>query len=114
MAFIESLNQINSKKSKKERKFNNLWDAMLVEPMEPYFEYFTTPRNISFCKRGKLYNIWKNYIVTETGRTSHFSLMERMKLVNQIIISSMNINFLIEKGNINKIFALNDNYELFG
>ncbi len=59
-----------------------IWDYIGINPMNPYAEYFRIPENISFKKRCKCNQVWQNYIVTENGRISVFSKMERMKLMN--------------------------------
>ena len=91
-----------------------MWNYLKIDPIEPYVDYFATPGNVGFQKKAKLNAIWKKYVVTENGRISIFANMERIKLVYSTIMSYININYFIENEYINKIFALNDDYELRG
>jgi hypothetical protein len=52
---------------------------------------------MNFKRRTKIGNIWKKYEVTENGRISVFSMIERLKLVDAIIIKTINVNFVTNK-----------------
>lgn len=58
--------------------------------------------------------MWQNYIVSEGGKLSQFSNMERIKLASKSLHQAININFLLESKYIIDIFPLNEYYELFG
>ena len=87
---------------------------MGIGPLEAYVDYQQTPKSISFKKKSKLNALWKNYQLTENGKVSLFSAMERLKLVNSTMLKAINIHHMITKEFVTKIFYLNDSYELFG
>ena len=72
----------------------SMWDIKNIELMEPTIEYIV-PSTLTFKRRTKINTIWKKYEVTENGRISIFSTMERLKLVYAAIMQSININYLI-------------------
>lgn len=112
MKFVNS--DIYAIKGKKPRPLQTFWAYLGLDPIEPYVDYFKTPKNISFNKFSKLEAIWKNYQITENGRVSLFSCMERVKLVHKMVHNSSNFQYLIENKLVDQVFALNDEYELFG
>lgn len=91
-----------------------MWDREGMNPIDPYFEYFITPEKIGTKKSYNCKVIWKHYINTENGRCSLFSNMERLKLVNSTILKCLNINYILNQHLIEKVFPLNDLYELNG
>ena len=68
----------------------------------------------SFKKKAKLNSIWQGYIISEKGRASLFSNMERYKLINIALNRAINVNFLVNSKFIMEVFILNDEYELSG
>ena len=110
--FLKALEVINY--SNKKGHLMNLWNFLNLKPIEPAVEYVNIPENISFKKRWMMSMLWKKFQVTETGYTSIFSCMERLKLVTSTINHGMNLNYLIEQKYIKSVFALNDDYELHG
>lgn len=59
-------------------------------------------------------SIWKKYTVTETGKISLFSTMERMKLNNLALGERVNFSILFSRNLAISAFCLSDEYELFG
>ena len=64
---------------------------------------------MNFKRRTKIGNIWKKYEVTENGRISVFSMIERLKLVDAIIIKTINVNFVTNKKIIEQVKKLTYN-----
>lgn len=62
-----------------------MWDLKDLEILEPTFEYFVPPNNLSYKRKCKINTIWKKYEVTESKRISLFSNMERLKIVYSAI-----------------------------
>ena len=63
-----------------------MWDTSSIDFFEPNYEYFIPNNTLSFKKRRKINTLWKKYQVTENGRISLFSSLERIKLVNRAIV----------------------------
>lgn len=59
-------------------------------------------------------SIWKKYSISETGRTSLFSTMERMKLTNLALGEKVNFSILFSRKLAEAAFCLNDDFELHG
>ena len=74
--------------------FKNIWDRIGFKEQPCFYEYFTLPSNISFKKRLKADIIWQGHILTETGRVSQFSNMERLKLINSTILKAFNVYYV--------------------
>lgn len=91
-----------------------LWDYEQFHIIQPSFEYLSPTSTMSFKKKCKILTIWRKYQISESGRVSNFSIMERLKLVNLMIYQTINVPYLLNGGLMSKIFALNDHYELFG
>ena len=108
--FKEAIQMINYSK----KLLFNIWDMLEIEYFQPKSGFFLNPTNISFKNKSKINAIWKKYQTTETGNVSIFHNLERIKLVNQVLNDSMNLNLLIELDFIKHIFPLNDSYELAG
>jgi hypothetical protein len=70
-----------------------MWDLQNFELFEPSFEYFIPHNNLSYKRRCKINTIWKKYEVTESGRISLFSSMERLKLTYASILQTINLNY---------------------
>lgn len=87
---------------------------MNVVPQGAHVNYFRTPTNVSFKKKTKINQIWKNYVVSQTGRVSQISNMERVKLINLSIQKAANLYYLQEKDYIKQYFYMNDQFDLFG
>lgn len=85
-----------------------------MDIIDPHVEFYKTPIEISSSKQKKCQVVWKNYVVSENGRTSLFSQMERIKLVYSTLEKTLNVNFIIDSNFLTKIFPLNDPFELKG
>jgi hypothetical protein len=59
-------------------------------------------------------SIWKKYRVSETGRISLFSPMERLKLNNLVLSERVNFSILFSRDLAIAAFCLNDDFELHG
>jgi hypothetical protein len=66
----------------RKRCLKNIWEHLEMELFESTSHYFVAPKSISFKRRRKVNTIWKKYEITENGRISIFSTMERLKLVD--------------------------------
>lgn len=77
-------------------RMKSLWDYNGEKMFEPSAEYFVPTKRVqTFKSRCKVNIIWKKYEVSESGRISIFSLMERIKLVYASVLQNVNINYLI-------------------
>lgn len=52
--------------------------------------------------------------MTESGKISLFSSMERLKLAFSTVSKAIKPNFLMDNKVLKNVFALNDNFELLG
>ncbi|CAD8208434.1 unnamed protein product [Paramecium octaurelia] len=77
-------------------------------------EYTVSGRRFSYKKKSRINTIWKKYQVSESGRISVFSIMERIKLANYLVNQAINIPYIFNKSYLEQIFGLNDQYELNG
>lgn len=133
--FLEGLQVVNLPYRPK-KVLKNMWDVLVfnkfivmlyniifillyyiiqgLEPFEFHMKYFDCEKNISFKKQIKCQALWKNYQVTESGKISLFSSMERLKLAFSTVSKAIKPNFLMDNKVLKNVFALNDNFELLG
>ncbi|KRX03631.1 hypothetical protein PPERSA_04183 [Pseudocohnilembus persalinus] len=98
----------------KTKKLKNLWDRMNMKPIDPHVQYSRIKKEISYKKKYKYQVIWQNYTVSESGRTSLFNSMERIKLTYSTMQKAMNLSYLLNQRLICQIFPLHDKYEIQG
>ena len=91
-----------------------MWDLIETEPFESFIPYQITEKRLAFSQRNKLNALWKKYCITETGKTSIFSVMERLKMNSLCLGEKISFNMLFSEEYVLSTFCLNDSYELHG
>ena len=86
---------------RKKKYVKNLWDRIGVRPIAPYAKYDPS------------HNIWRNYQINERKDRRVFRSMDRIKLLNNIILDSFNIYELINSCVVESYFPLHDRYFLY-
>lgn len=86
----------------KRKYVKNLWDRIGVRPIAPYSKYDPS------------HNIWRNYQINERKDRKRFRSMDRIKLLNNILLDSFNIFELQNSSIIESYFGLHDRYFLYG
>ncbi|CAD8106362.1 unnamed protein product [Paramecium primaurelia] len=114
MNYLELLQEGLEVTNYQNRQLFTIWDIIGIQPFEPFIPYNITPKNVAFSSQIKLNSIWKKYRVTETGRISLFSTMERMKLNNLALGEKINFSILFSRHLAISAFCLSDDFELFG
>ena len=89
----------------RKKVLKNMWDWLDLPPVAPY-----TP----FIGSNELTYIWRKYEINEKWDRSLFLQMERIKIVNTMLLKEINILGLMENKIIESYFPLHDNYQLFG
>jgi hypothetical protein len=79
----------------KKRVLNTIWDEIGIDPFEQYVTYTMTRARQAFSQRNRLNAVWAKYQICETGKTSIFSTMERIKLINMATSEHINFNTLL-------------------
>ena len=76
----------------------NIFDYIGVLPFSPYANYENIKNDQSTLNEGEDFsaeNLWRNFEISETGKRSIFTNMERLKITNVIIQQTINIPKLI-------------------
>lgn len=87
---------------KKRKYVNSLWDRIDSPPIAPYAAYH--PRH----------TLWRQYQINERKVRSPFRSMDRIKLLNNIVLDQINVFELQFNDLIESFFPLHDRYILYG
>ncbi|CAK59659.1 unnamed protein product (macronuclear) [Paramecium tetraurelia] len=96
------------------KQLKTIWDLAEIAPFEPFITYKITSDKLAKSQQCKLNAIWKQYCVTETGKISLFSNMERIKINNLALDEKINFTILISDKFVSAKYCLHDNYEIQG
>jgi anoctamin-10 len=80
----------------------DLWDRIEVTPLAPYSKYDPS------------HDIWRDYQINERKQRGHFRSMDRIKLLHNMLLDSINIYELQANHIIDSVMPLNDFYVLEG
>ncbi|CAD8173876.1 unnamed protein product [Paramecium octaurelia] len=108
--FKEALKVANTPK----QYLKSIWDRNNYSPFELFIPFKIHFNNSSLKQQAKFQIKWCRYIKNEKNQITLFPSHERLKLSQQLIASSLNLNTLINLKLVNNLFCLHDNYELFG
>lgn len=89
----------------KKKYLMNIWDYMDTAPMAPFREYE---------KNDKFNVLWREYEINERKGRSRFKQTDRLKLLDNIMTESFNIQRLRMFGILDNTLVLHDNYILKG
>ncbi|CAD8097617.1 unnamed protein product [Paramecium sonneborni] len=92
----------------------SLWDRNQQIPLEIFIPFKIHFNNSTLKQQAKFQLRWCRYIKNEENQITLFPTHERLKLSQQLIISSANMNTLINLQLVNGVFCLHDHYELYG
>lgn len=87
---------------KKRRYVTNLWDRIEVEPMSPYYAFDGES------------SIWRTYQTNERGDRGIFRSMDRIKMLHNMLLDSMNVYELRSVDIIEGVLPLHDRFLLEG
>ncbi|CAD8182922.1 unnamed protein product [Paramecium pentaurelia] len=96
------------------KPLKTIWDLADIAPFEPFITYKLTADKLAKSQQCKINALWKQYCITETGKISLFSNMERMKINNLALDEKINFTILISDKFVLAKYCLHDNYEIQG
>ncbi|CAD8179383.1 unnamed protein product [Paramecium pentaurelia] len=96
------------------QQLKSLWDRNNQTPFELFIPFKVHFNNSSLKQQAKFQIRWCRYIKNEENQITLFPTHERLKISQQLITSSVNLNTLINLKLVNNVFCLHDHYELFG
>lgn len=80
----------------------DLWERIEVTPLAPYSKYDSS------------HDIWRDYQINERKERSYFRSMDRIKLLHNMLLDSINIYELQANHILDSVMPLSDFYMLYG
>lgn len=93
---------------KKKSILKTIWSKLRMDPSPPFSKFFISGSLKEKTKR----NLWRTYEINEQNERSIFLNMEKMKLINDIILKNVNMVYLMKHLYIDSYFPLHNYYEL--
>lgn len=96
---------------KKKSILKTIWNKLQMNPSAPFSKFFISEKSKDDQSNTKKM-LWRSYERSERGERSIFLNMEKMKIINDIILKHFNISYLIKHQYLDSYFPLHNYYEL--
>ena len=100
----------------KNNSLQTIWSKLQMTPSPPFSKYFISGKGTKSTSKNKANlpkkNLWRTYEINDRYERSIFLNMEKMKVINDIILKNINMVYMIKHLYIDSYFPLHNNYEL--